>query len=81
MSKKIIFITGVTSGVGRETARRFIKEGWKVIGTGRRQSRLDELAAELAEISSPSVSTSPSVTSWWKCLPTFPKGSRTSTCC
>ena len=47
MSKKIIFITGVTSGVGRETARRFIKEGWKVIGTGRRQSRLDELAAEL----------------------------------
>ena len=39
MSKKIIFITGVTSGVGRETARRFIKEGWKVIGTGRRQSR------------------------------------------
>ena len=45
MSKKIIFITGVTSGVGRETARRFIKEGWKVIGTGRRQSRLDELAA------------------------------------
>ena len=36
MSKKIIFITGVTSGVGRETARRFIKEGWKVIGTGRR---------------------------------------------
>ena len=47
MSKKIIFITGVTSGVGRETARRFIKEGWKVIGIGRRQSRLDELAAEL----------------------------------
>ena len=47
MSKKTIFITGVTSGVGRETARRFIKEGWKVIGTGRRQSRLDELAAEL----------------------------------
>ena len=47
MSKKIIFITGVTSGVGRETARRFIKEGWKVIGTGRRQPRLDELAAEL----------------------------------
>ena len=35
MSKKTIFITGVTSGVGRETARRFIKEGWKVIGTGR----------------------------------------------
>ena len=81
MSKKIIFITGVTSGVGRETARRFIKEGWKVIGTGRRQSRLEELAAELGGDFLPSVSTSPSVTSWWKCSPTFPKGSRTSTCC
>ena len=43
MSRKIICITGVTSGVGRETARRFIREGWKVIGTGRRQARLDEL--------------------------------------
>jgi len=47
MSKKIICITGVTSGVGRETAHRFIKEGWKVIGTGRRQARLDELKSEL----------------------------------
>lgn len=49
MSKKIICVTGVTSGVGRETARRFIKEGWKVIGTGRRQARLDELKEELGE--------------------------------
>lgn len=49
MSKKIICVTGVTSGVGRETARRFIKEGWKVIGTGRRQVRLDELKKELGE--------------------------------
>ena len=27
MSKKIIFITGVTSGVGRETARRCSESG------------------------------------------------------
>ena len=47
MSKKIIFITGVTSGVGRETARRFIKEGWKVIGTGRRGADwLEKICAE-----------------------------------
>ena len=80
MSKKIIFITGVTSGVGRETARRFIKEGWKVIGTGASPASTNS-PPNWAEISSPSVSTSPSVTSWWKCSPTFPKGSRTSTCC
>lgn len=49
MSRKIICITGVTSGVGRETARRFIREGWKVIGTGRRQARLDELKQELGD--------------------------------
>lgn len=30
-----ILITGATSGFGEATARRFIREGWKVIGTGR----------------------------------------------
>ncbi|MFQ8735292.1 MAG: SDR family NAD(P)-dependent oxidoreductase [Bilophila wadsworthia] len=49
----MIFITGVTSGVGRETARRFIKEGWKVIGTGRRQSASTNSPPNWAEISSP----------------------------
>ena len=34
-----ILITGATSGFGQATARRFVKEGWKVIGTGRRQAR------------------------------------------
>ena len=77
MSKKIIFITGVTSGVGRETARRFIKEGGKAaVSPASTNSPLN-----WAEISSPSVSTSPSVMLWWKCSPIFPKGSRTSTCC
>jgi serine 3-dehydrogenase len=42
-----ILITGATSGFGQATARRFIKEGWKVIGTGRRAERLEALAAEL----------------------------------
>ncbi|NTE47182.1 SDR family oxidoreductase [Agrobacterium pusense] len=42
-----ILITGATSGFGEATARRFIREGWKVIGTGRRAERLEALAAEL----------------------------------
>lgn len=42
-----ILITGATSGFGQATARRFIREGWKVIGTGRRAERLEALAAEL----------------------------------
>ncbi|KJF75008.1 SDR family oxidoreductase [Agrobacterium arsenijevicii] len=42
-----ILITGATSGFGQATARRFIKEGWKVIGTGRRAERLEALGQEL----------------------------------
>jgi serine 3-dehydrogenase (NADP+) len=39
-----ILITGATSGFGQATARRFVKEGWKVIGTGRRAERLEALS-------------------------------------
>lgn len=47
--QKIICITGATSGIGMATAKRFIKEGWKVIATGRRRERLAELALECGE--------------------------------
>jgi serine 3-dehydrogenase len=43
------FITGVTAGIGEAAARRFVGEGWRVIGTGRRRERLDGLAGELGE--------------------------------
>lgn len=46
MAQRIICVTGATSGIGRGVARRFLKEGWKVIAIGRRRDRLDELAAE-----------------------------------
>ncbi len=39
----VICITGVTSGIGKATALLFAAKGWKVIGTGRRKDRLDEL--------------------------------------
>ena len=40
-------ITGATAGFGRAAARLFVADGWQVIGTGRRQDRLDALAEEL----------------------------------
>lgn len=42
-----IVITGATSGFGQATARVFAALGWNIVGTGRRQDRLDALAAEL----------------------------------
>lgn len=44
-----IFVTGATSGFGAATARRFAREGWKVVATGRRTERLEQLAAEFPE--------------------------------
>ena len=44
---KIALITGATSGFGMAAARRFVREGWNVVLTGRRQDRLDALVAEL----------------------------------
>jgi 3-hydroxy acid dehydrogenase/malonic semialdehyde reductase len=43
----IVFVTGATSGFGQATARRFAKDGAKVVGTGRRKNRLEELRKEL----------------------------------
>src|SRR5436305_13442574 len=42
----IVFVTGATSGYGRATAQAFIRSGAKVIGTGRRRERLQELKKE-----------------------------------
>ncbi|MEX0923850.1 MAG: SDR family oxidoreductase [Rhodovibrionaceae bacterium] len=44
-----VFITGATSGFGAATAKRFAAAGAKVIVTGRRQERLDELKQELGD--------------------------------
>ncbi len=43
----VVFITGATAGFGRATAIRFARDGAKVIGTGRRGNRLEELKNEL----------------------------------
>ena len=42
-------ITGATAGIGEAAARKFVSNGWKVIGTGRRADRLDRLSGELGD--------------------------------
>ncbi len=44
----IVLITGATSGFGAAMARKFVRSGHRVIATGRRVERLQNLAAELA---------------------------------
>ncbi len=44
---KTALITGATSGIGRSTAIRFAKEGFRIILCGRRKERLEELKKEL----------------------------------
>ena len=46
---KTILITGATAGIGEAAARRFVKGGWRAMGTGRRGERLKALADELGD--------------------------------
>ena len=45
----IVFVTGATAGFGAAIARRFVREGARVIAAGRRGDRLEALKAELGE--------------------------------
>jgi 3-hydroxy acid dehydrogenase/malonic semialdehyde reductase len=47
--RKIIFITGATSGIGKATAKLFAENNYDVIITGRRKERLLQLAKTLEE--------------------------------
>ncbi len=45
MEKKIVLVTGATSGFGEATAKLFAKNGYNVIITGRRKERLEKLSS------------------------------------
>ncbi|WP_278585515.1 SDR family NAD(P)-dependent oxidoreductase [Prevotella nigrescens] len=47
MEKKIVMVTGATSGIGEACARKFASGGYNVIITGRRGEKLDALRQEL----------------------------------
>lgn len=47
---KVAFITGATSGIGHATAFELAKQGYRIIATGRRAERLEELKQELTEV-------------------------------
>lgn len=48
MTRRVVFITGASSGIGRAAALAFATAGFNVVGTARRAERLHELGAEIA---------------------------------
>ena len=47
LSGRRILITGISRGVGRETARLFLAEGAEILGVARDAARLERVRAEL----------------------------------
>lgn len=47
MNKKIVLITGASSGIGEGCARKFASQGWNLILNARTVSKLEQLKSEL----------------------------------
>lgn len=50
MTKRVVFITGASSGIGRAAALAFVQAGFHVAGTARRADRLAQLEEEIAQL-------------------------------
>jgi len=48
MERKIVLVTGATSGIGEGCARKFSNEGYNLIITGRNSEKLEQLKNELS---------------------------------
>ena len=46
--QRVAVVTGASAGVGKETARQLLQQGWRVIGVGRNPERCAEADADLA---------------------------------
>ncbi len=46
-------VTGATAGFGEAIARRLVRDGWRVILTGRRRDRLEKLVSDLGATALP----------------------------
>ena len=49
-NRKVVFITGATSGFGEAAAHVFARAGWALVLSGRRLARLQALQAELTSL-------------------------------
>lgn len=49
MSFQTILITGATAGIGFEAAKHYLKQGWRVVFTGRNEDRIATATAKLLD--------------------------------
>jgi len=52
MNKKVVWITGASSGIGKSLALKFANEGWNVAISARRENLLNEISESNENIKS-----------------------------